>query len=85
MNDKKLEYWNYFITNKKLWVKHTTIYKLKRFKEQLFENKNLWDNLLLKYGGNNKTPEEMKKDDACFNQAFSYLAIEIYYIINGLK
>ncbi len=84
--DKKNEYWEYFIANKSLWVKRTTIYKLNRFKERLFSNKALWDDLLFRHGGNNKTPKEMKAtDEPCYNHAFSNFAIEIYYIINGLK
>ena len=57
---KKL-YYGYFCNNKQYWGNGFTAKRLDKIKGLLFMDKEFWDDILIRHGGIDFTPEELKE------------------------
>lgn len=61
--ERKSQYWNYFIKNKKYWGHGVTIKRLEKIEEFIFNDAFFWQDILDRHNGENRSPEEMKSQD----------------------
>ena len=63
VEDKKNEYWNYFLTQKGFWGYGVSLKKLEKVKPILWNDENFWSDILFRHNGSMETPEQMKERD----------------------
>ncbi len=61
--EKKIEYWNYFIANKHLWGHGMTQKRLEKVKSVMWDNGFFWSDIIECHEGDTRTPEELKAED----------------------
>jgi hypothetical protein len=73
--DKKNEYWNYFLTQKDFWGHGVTLNRLKKVKTILWHDDNFWSDILFRHNGGMETPEQMKmRDKFAYNHCIGNMA-----------
>ncbi len=73
--DKKNEYWNYFLTQKSFWGYGVTLKRLEKVKLVLWSDDNFWGDILFRHNGGMETPEEMKnRDTSIYNHCIGNMA-----------
>ncbi len=55
--EKKVEYWNYFMANKQLWGHGMTQKRLEKVKSVMWDNRFFWSDAIEYHGGGTKTPK----------------------------
>lgn len=84
--DKKHEYWNYFLTQKSFWGHGVTLTRLKKVKLKLWCDESFWSDILFRHNGGRETPEEMKKRDiANYNHCIGNMASMIHQAMRTHK
>ena len=67
LDSKKHEYWNHFIarayTTARGFPTGVTGPRLRKLKQKLWRDRDFWQDIVLRHGGDKCTPEEMKRDD----------------------
>lgn len=63
LRKKKDEYWFHFTKNKQFWGNGFTAKRLDVAKKELWDNKEFWDDILVRHAGMELTPEEMKQQN----------------------
>jgi len=61
--DKKNEYWNYFLTQKEFWGHGVTEKRLQKVKPIIWKDENFWSDILFRHNGGMETPEQMLQRD----------------------
>jgi len=73
--NKKMEYWNHFIAQKKYHGFGVTQKRLIKVLPFVLADKDFWGDVLLRHSGDQMTPEEMKAE-SLFN--YDHIAWEIW-------
>ena len=60
----KNRWWNHYITSKVYWTHGVTLQRLEKIKSIVFKDNFFWSDILLRHGGSNYKPEELKKRDS---------------------
>lgn len=61
IENKKNEYWNYFLTQKSFWGYGVNLNKLEKVKRIIWEDYNFWSDILLRHNGMSENPQELKQ------------------------
>jgi hypothetical protein len=62
--EKKTEYWNYFLTLKKeYWAVGFTSKRLEKVKPVIWVDEDFWADIIHRHGGEDRTPQQMKNQD----------------------
>jgi hypothetical protein len=79
--NKMKEIWYQFIVdNKWIWRNGFTLRRLAKVKDAVFADKDIMNDLLLRHGASERTPDQMKKDyPETFNHCWQNLASNIHY------
>lgn len=64
---KKHQYWNHFVarlyTTSRGFPTGVTGPRLRKLKPRLWHDRDFWQDIVLRHGGDKCTPEEMRRDD----------------------
>jgi len=82
MNDiegSKHSYWNHYLDNKKYWGQNVTIKRLEKVKPFVWEDRELWVDILLRHSGLKYSPEILQqRKPAVYKHMIGNLAGMIY-------
>ena len=76
---------DHFCENKNWWANGTTKRRLEKYREDILNDADIWSDILLRHGGQNFTPSELKESDIhTYNHAMGNLTGMISHIIYNL-
>ena len=77
--EKKLEYWNHFLTIESFWGYGVTRKRLERIKPMIWDDNDFWFDVLQRHRGVDCSPEEMRDMDKFnYDHCFGNMAGMIY-------
>lgn len=76
--EKKIEYWNHFLTLENYWSRGVTRKRLERVKSHIWNNNHFWSDVLQRHRGAECSPQEMKAvDEFNYNHCFANMSAMI--------